>query len=285
MRSMRQITAGLKKEVMFFSRGFRFIGVIIGFLGCALLNPLLYGLMILMGNLDFSEMAEMGMDFDMGELFAIYQGETGLSLSYFGTIDMFAGAIPLMPIIIMAMLIGTAGNEQKKRAIIVPQTAGLTPAGYVLPKFMLYPASAFVLTMLSLFLTSAVSHMIFGISFSFGVIAATGAIAGLSVMFMVCLYLFLGISLAQPGLSMIYAIAGNMIVSLIITLAFEITAFTPWNLFGMAGTIVMEGSSAVDTQSVIVTAAITLVLCVAFVLLSLFAMVAKRVDNTADEVY
>ena len=280
---MRQFLAGLKKEILFFVRGFRLPGVIIGFVASALFSPLLFGLMGFMADMDLG-LEEAGMG-EMSGMFAMYQGESGFQLSYIATLDSFAGLIALVPIIVMAVLMGTAGKEQKKRSIIMPRTAGLTPAGHILPKFVLYPPLMFVLTVGSLFLSNAVSYPIFGVAFSVGQAALVGSLAGLAVMFLVSLHLFLGNALAQPGLSIIYVLAGNMVISLVLTMAFEVTAFTPFNLMGMASSIVMNGSSALDTTEMIATMAITAALCVIFMLLTLFAMVAKKVDNTADEVY
>jgi ABC-2 type transport system permease protein len=186
--------------------------------------------------------------------------------------------------IAMVLLIGAAGVEQKKRSIIMPQTAGLTSAGYVLPKFMLYPPLVFAMTLLSALLSNVANRLVFGIAYSAETVLATGTLYGVSLMFSVCLYLLLGISLVQPGLSIIYVVAGNWLFSFMLNDVFGIDRFTPWSLISMADNIVIMGATP-DMQAIAVTVAITIVLCAMLMLLTLYAMFAKRMDNTADEVY
>ncbi|MCL1789423.1 MAG: hypothetical protein FWG33_03615 [Oscillospiraceae bacterium] len=298
---MNQISAGLKKESFFFLRSFRLIGMIVVFLGCALFLPLMFGAMNLMGDAFETipeaqeSVAEFYGDFDVSGLFGIFSGENGLMLSYISSIEMFVsaslGSVPMGAMIVLILLMGTSGEEQKKRSIILPQTAGLTPTGYVLPKFILYPPMMFLSTLMSMIVVNLVSHLIFGMSYPLEVVLVTGSLAATSMVFMVCLYLFLGLSLAQPGLSVIYVLAGQTVFTTMITLTFEIDRFTPWNLTGMCQTIVTNQNAGVDIYegigllNVLITAGITLLLCVLFLCFTLFAMTAKRMDNTADEIY
>jgi len=290
---MIQITAGLKKEWFFFWRSFRFIGMIITFLGCGLLYPLLSGMMNLMGEAlelmpravlaaataagEMNAMDIMGMD-DLDAIFGMFSGESGLYMSYSMSLSMFATGV----IIMMILLVGTAGQEQKRRSIIMPQTAGLTPVGYVLPKFILYPPMIFITILLSAIAANAVCQAALSMSYSMETVLLTGTLSGVSAMFLVCLYMFLGISLAQPGLAVLYVIGGDMVFGLLLTLAFRIDKFTPWNLIGMSDSLLLNSA---DKTAIAITIAITLILCIVFMFATLFAMNAKRMDNTADEVY
>ncbi|MCL1903003.1 MAG: hypothetical protein FWF94_01130 [Oscillospiraceae bacterium] len=299
---MNQIKAGLKKESFFFLRSFRLIGMIVVFLGCSLFIPLMFGAMNLMGDA-FDTIPEAqesiqeiyGENFDVGNLFGMFEGDGGLMMAYTGTLEMFGtaslGSIPLAATIVLILLTGTAGQEQKKRSIILPQTAGLKVTGYVLPKFIMYPPMMFAATLVSIFLVNAVSHGIFGVSYSFEVVLLTGLLAATSMAFIICLYLFLGLSLAQPGLSVIYVLAGQTIFTSMITLVFEIDRYTPWSLVGMSYRIVNNYSAGIniyegiELSSILTTIGITLILCVLFMMFTLFALTAKRMDNTADEIY
>ena len=295
---MNQISAGLKKEIIFFWRSFRFCGMVLLFLGCALLYPLVSGMTVLMGEalgINGTELYGAGMqgmpETEMVEaLFGVFTPQ----FTYVSSLTMISSAVILM----MILLTGTAGAEQKKRSIIIPQTAGLTPAGYVMPKFILYPPMVFTLTLISAIISNAACHVVFGESNPTGLVLVTGALYGVSSMFTICLYLFLGVSLAQPGLSVLYVLAADAVFSLMITVTMNLNSFTPWNLTGMANNIVYSQVEelnllhsysfppyAISEQSIFVTVAITLALCVIFLLLTLFAMNAKRMDNTADEVY
>jgi DMSO/TMAO reductase YedYZ heme-binding membrane subunit len=228
----------------------------------------------------------------------VYFYENVLYTAYTGSLAMLVSAV----IIVLILLIGTAGREQKKREIIIPQTAGLTPAGYVLPKFILYPPMVFVLTLISAFVSNAACHLAIDSSYCFEVVLITGTLYGLSAVFWVCLYLFFGISLASPGLAVIYVLVTDTVFSLIINEAFGIDRYTPFNLISMADVIVglntpdlnsthdlscdaVAMNTGAITADIAITAGVTLVLCAGFMLLTLFAVVAKRMDNTFDEVY
>jgi ABC-2 type transport system permease protein len=291
-----QIKAGLIKEKLFFWRSFRFVGILITFVGCSLLLPLMSAVMMAIGDMDMLNLTvasldneiDFTMDLDgMEALLSMYQGESGLLLSYSGTLMMFSDTALL---VIMLMIMGAAGGEQKKRSIILPQTAGLSVPGYVLPKFMFYPAVVFVMTVVFSFFTNAVCHAVFKMSYSFEAVLITGVLMGIFMMFMVCLYLFLGISLTQPGLSVFYVYAANTVFMLLIP-AFSIDRFTPFNLRTLADVVIINDANSrsvyqgIGASDLLVTVIISLALCVVFMLLTLFAMTAKRMDNTADEVY
>jgi ABC-2 type transport system permease protein len=279
---MTQIKAGLKKEWLYFTRSFRFWGTVIAFAGCALLYPLMAQLMQSTSEM-MTQLSEQGMQ-GMEELDAVdaMASMFTLPMTYAGAILSIASTASIVVLILLA---GTAGGEQKKRSIVLPQTAGLTPAGYVLPKFMLFPPLMFVLTLAAAFLANGATHLVFKDSFAVETVLLTGSLVGVFMMFLVCLYLFLGISLTQPGLSVIYVLGANMIIEPMLMYVFDIDRFTPWNLGGMASVIVMTSRGTVASSAIVGTVLITLALCVVFMLLTLFAAVAKRTDNTADEVY
>jgi ABC-2 type transport system permease protein len=286
---MTQITAGLRKEWLFFWRSFRFGGIVIAFIACALLAPLTSAMMLSMSGV----YEEMGMG-GMAETIAMYEGESGLFLSFGGTIGMFSSAfVPPMMFLVVALFIGgMAGGEQKRRSIIIPQTAGLKPLGYVLPKFILFPPLMLVMTVLAMLVCNLACEIIIGRSFPIEVVLMTGTLSGLSLMFLVCMYMFFGISLAQPRLAILYVGAANAVFP-IINMVFDLDRFTPWSLEIMIGSILhnylysesgnlYEGMS---TVGIVATVAITFALCVVFMLLTHFSLVAKQMDNTADEVY
>jgi ABC-2 type transport system permease protein len=228
------------------------------------------------GGGDFSM---FGADYDA--IFGVFEGESGLTMSYLMSLNMFSTA----SVIVLILLTGTAGGEQKKRSIIIPQTAGLKPSGYVLPKFIMYPPMVFVMTVLSALLANGACHLIFKMSYSFEAAVLTGSLYGMQGMFTVCLYMFLGISLAQPALSVIYVLVADTVFSIMIVGALQIDKYTPWNLTDLANSIVMNMGTEYNMTAIVPTIMITLAVCVGLMLLTLFANVAKRMDNTADEVY
>ncbi|MCL2632938.1 MAG: hypothetical protein FWD34_00305 [Oscillospiraceae bacterium] len=281
---MNQIVAGLKKELLYSWRSLRFMAIVLVFLGNALFYPLMCGLMSSLGDMEMADMGAMG---DLDAMLAMYRGEQGLYMSMVSFVS-FAG---LGGIIIMILLSQAAGGEQKKRSIIVPQVAGLSPMGYILPKFILYPPLVFIMTVLSAFLTNAACQLFIKVSYPVEVVWVMGILTGVSLMFTVCLYMFLGISLVQPGLSVIYVVVADTVFSMVIAGFFFVNKYTPWNLTDMAVIAITNHSeerdvfSGIGYSNIAVTVMITLFLCVLLMLGALFSIVAKRTDNTADEVY
>jgi ABC-2 type transport system permease protein len=168
---MKQINAGLVKEWIYLLRSFKFLGIVITFAACAVFMPLMSALMLMVDDMDIFAAAvtniipvsSISIDAQgMDAMLDMYRGESGLLISYIGSLSMFADGAVLA---VMLFMMGTAGGEQKKRSIIIPQTAGLTPSGYVFPKFLLYPILIVVFTIASSFFTNFVCGLIFEISF------------------------------------------------------------------------------------------------------------------------
>jgi len=245
------------------------MGMLILFFGNVLFNVAMAGIMISMND----SLAESGIQGT--ESLSVMAGMFSLDYIYFSAL------VPIV-VIVLILLTGAAGGEQKKRSIIIPQIAGLSPVGYVLPKFLLYPPMIFVLTIIAAFAANSGCHAILAESYSFGTVLLTGSLVGVYAVFLVSMYLFLGISLTQPGLSVIYVFVADMFFSSMLIIVFDVDRFTPWNLTGFANDALF---GQVDTAGIAVTVAVTLVFSVIFMLLTLFSIVAKRMDNSYDEVY
>ncbi|MCL2754440.1 MAG: hypothetical protein FWD35_01825 [Oscillospiraceae bacterium] len=285
---MTQIKAGVKKEWLFFWRSFRFGGMAIGFAVAALMGPVLIRLVLAMrGIYEETLGAEAA-----AEMFAELEGANGLFASYASTLEMFA--VPFMPpmmfVVITLLIGGMCGGEQKRRSIIIPQTAGLTPFGYVLPKFIMFPPLVWVMTVLAALTANGACQLLLGASLPVEIVFVTGSLTGLSLMFLVCMYMFFGISLAQPKLSILFVLAANAVFPWI-SMTFSIDRFTPWSLGGMNALVIWNYTSGnayydgIGGANIVITALITLALCAVFVVGTYFTLVAKRMDNTADEVY
>jgi ABC-2 type transport system permease protein len=274
---MNQIISGIKKEALFFWRKFILGGILITFLGCATFYPLSSVMM----NSFAEAFEEMFMEeTETNEAVEIFS-ETFSEMSdpYYLSLISFLG---VAMIITMILLNGTAGREQKRREIIMPQITGLNPSGYIIPKFLFYPVAVFIITLGSCFFTNAFCNMLFKEAMSFETVLITGTITGVSLMFYISFYLFLGLSTAQPGLSVIYVLVANELFGFLTGLM-GVDKYTPWSLNGMIWDILYTESA--EYTNIFITLGITLLLCVVFMLAALFVMTAKKVDNTADEVY
>jgi len=271
-----QIKQGLNKEFMMIWRSFRLGGIILAFIGVSVYYPLNAKL-----SDELFKNMNMGGEFmgvSMEELTAQFRDPFAMTLSSLSA---------LAVIIALILLSASAGGEQKKRSIIMPQTAGLTPAGYVAPKFILYPVLMFLVTLLSAFVTDAVCYLLTHIDRAFGDVLLAGTMTGAYMMFTVCFYMFLGISTVQPGLSVLYVYAANNMIIPLISGIFGVDKFTPWSLDIMVTNMMSSpgGIKTVGEGNIAVTIAITLLLSAGLAFAALFAVSAKRTDNTIDEVY
>ena len=263
-----QISAGLHKEWMFFYRNKRLLAVIIFYLVFALMNPLMARAAVSVGG----EAMGFPDGMNIGELVTLQK-------TFVESFSMIFTAA----IVTMFLISGAAGGEQKKRSIVMPQTAGLTAGGYVIPKFMLYPPVVFIMTIASAFAMNAACHYAFGESFGSEIVFVTATLYGLYAVFVFCMYMFLGISLGQPKLAVLYMFIADSLFGIMVS-QFDIVKFTPWNLFDIANETALSGGVA-DSSALFGTAAVTLVLCVVFLGVTIFAVKAKRMDNSSDEMY
>ena len=142
------IKAGIKKELMLFTRGFKLLGVIITIVAISLLYPFTYKSMELMAN----QISDMGQQMG-GETQGQVENAASSINNMLGSIsEMYGGSMAAVgfktgvssltstgSLVIMLLLMSAAGGEQKKRSVIIPTCAGLSPSGYVMPKFIVYP--------------------------------------------------------------------------------------------------------------------------------------------------
>ena len=134
------IKAGIKKELMLFTRGFKLLGVIITIVAISLLYPFTYKSMELMAN----QISDMGQQMG-GETQGQVENAASSINNMLGSIsEMYGGSMAAVgfktgvssltstgSLVIMLLLMSAAGGEQKKRSVIIPTCAGLSPSGYV----------------------------------------------------------------------------------------------------------------------------------------------------------
>jgi hypothetical protein len=103
--------------------------------------------------------------------------------------------------------------------------------------------------------------------------------------------MFLGISLSLPGMAVLYVYAGNQLFSNLLPGVMRIDKFTPYNLVSMSDAIAVNHLNGVGlyegtgAANILATVAVAVILSLVFMLLTLFAVTAKRMDNTLNEVY
>lgn len=281
------IKVGIKKEFMLFSRGFRLIGVIITIIGISLMYPLMYKSMEMMAG----QIADMGQqiggeaqDQVTGAVDSINGMMSSLEAMYGGSMAAVGFKTGVSSItstgflIISLLLMATAGGEQKKRSVIIPNCAGLTPAGYVLPKFIVYPLVIGVLSFLGGIITGGISNLIYNNELNINDIMFSSLCAAIYMLFMIALYFLIGLSTGRPGISVIIVYGGSTIIPILLQ-SLDIDRYNPFTL----QSLLMSSYNDADMNNFILSTVVAFILSVICCLLALMIMTLRRVDNTVGE--
>lgn len=293
-----QIKSGLKKEFLFFSRSFRMWGVIIAILAFAITDPLMMRGLLMLGemvddmsstNVTVNDEVLDGAEMNDAQVVSALETSLGGSLSAgvglsMALSDMLATSL----LITMLVLMGTAGNEQKKRSIIIPNTAGLTPNNYIVPKFVIYPLFSFALIFIGTIVSAWVSTLAFGGSIELGNILLAGLCGGVYFSFMIIIQMMVGISTAKPGITVVLIYIASSIIPLILS-AFRVDKFNPFSLKTMAMTAASYGDTSFlssgdfSTVDLLVSIGVTLAISIVLYLMTLLILNAKKIDNSGNE--
>lgn len=272
--------AGIKKELKLFTRGFRLWGILIAIVGIALMYPGMYKLIEIMAEMLKAVSAEAGVSADEA-ISSITNMLDSLTLLYGGSlanVGFFTGIASFTAegFLIMALLLmATAGGEQKKRSVIMPNCAGLTPAGYVVPKFVMYPAMIGVLGFIGAVLTALFSQLMFGGTIPFESIVFSGACVAFYLVFMISIYFLFGIATGRPGIGVVIIYFGSALLPTLLG-AFDINKYNPFALQGM----IMTAPADADMQNFWLSIVVTIVLTVICCLLSLIITTVRKIDNS-----
>jgi len=275
-----QTKAGFKKEMLAYFRTNRFTAIALSLIGLAILSPLLLvgmgAFMTAMG--DFYEEV-MAMDVTgMAEMLGSY--------SSIGVSNSVANIATIGLLIFILLISRYAGGEQKKRADIIPRSAGLRSFGYIFPKFIIYPISAFVTGFIAVMAAWFVSGLVFennDVAINVAVIAAV--LVGVCMMLYICLHLALGTATGQAGMSAVVCIIASMLLpDLFIAVGVEL-AYNPFALSVLAMQAVNEGgATAPEMQEVVMTVIIAFVIMMISYFIAIFAQNARVIDNKGNEI-
>ena len=281
------IKIGIKKEFMLFSRGFRLIGVIITIIGISLMYPLLYKSMEMMAG----QIADMGQqiggeaqDQVTGAVDSINGMMSSLEAMYGGSMAAVGFKTGVSSItstgflIISLLLMATAGGEQKKRSVIIPNCAGLTPAGYVLPKFIVYPVMIGLFSFLGGMATGGISNLIYNNELNINDIIFSSLCAAIYMLFMTALYFLIGLSTGRPGISVIIVYGGSTIIPILLQ-SLDIDRYNPFTF----QSLLMSSYNDADMNNFMLSTVVAFILSVICCLLALMIMTLRRVDNTVGE--
>lgn len=294
-----KLSSALKKEFMYFSRTWRLFGVVFAIMIFALADPIMIkGMGLLMNS--FIEIAEEQSEAAIaaGEEDAVmFTEEDTAALSVFSEMDasgMMAMSIgdftSTAVLIVLLLMMGPSGSEQKKRSIIIPRCAGLTPNMYVTPKFILYPVTGFLAGFLGMFLCAGVTSLMFEGAIDMGMLALGAVSVGLYIAFVMILELTLGICTERPGVSVITVLAATTVIPTLLS-SFRIDKFNPFalpsiaqNAFLTDATVMgVSGNAELDMTNVAVSLIVTVILSLILYFTTLFVLTARQIENEGNE--
>ncbi len=270
-----------KKEWMYFSRTFRLFGVVFSILIFSLADPLLIkGMQFLMNQLQSSEEIRSALPDEDLEAFGLLDNISAEDVSASATGDLTSTA----GLIVLLVLMQPCGGEQKKRSVIIPQCAGLTPKRYAVPKFAIYPLTVFASGILASLLCACFSALLFKGGVSVGNAAFSGLAIGLYLAFLVTLELALGICTGRPGLAALITILASQLVPSLLSLIQigdgSLNRFNPFALVNIASAAAYGKASALNTG---VSAGVTVVFGLILFFMTLFVLTARKIENEGNE--
>lgn len=261
---------GVQKEMMFFCRSPRMWGVIAAAFAFALLDPLMMkALESLSGSL--AEMDPSFAEIDM----------SGMNMSQAGIVGAMSDLSSTLLLVLMLVTMYAAGGELKKRSMIIPQNAGLTPQLYLLPKFLLYPVFGALLTFLGVVCSYFFSFALYSeVNVNIEQVLLAALLTAVFQLFMVTLYFTLGLCTAKAGLSVVIVYGGNVLLSTLF-MALGADKFHPFTLNTQAQDIIM--GDPIDNANFWGSIGVTVLLAALCYGLTLFVISAKRIDNRGVE--
>ena len=281
---------GFRKELLFYMRGGRLITLVIVMIALAVMSPLMFGMTSQMMQMmkeampdgSYSELAEEFSSFSASDI-AVYNSEYICGI----------GAI-----IILFIFKAAAGGEQKKRSVIIPQCAGISPERYVLPKFIIYPLSIFAVSFLAVVLGAAVSAAMFPGGLDWSMIMLSAFATGVFLAFCTALQFCVGLSTGKSNAAVVIVIAMQMFLPTILAM-FRVDRFNPLALSsislaaarasGRSGSVLLSTLDAAGTSNdlsslnVAVSFGTAIVISVILYFVTVFALHTKEVHNEGNE--
>ena len=283
-----QLKYSFKKEWLHFSRTFRVFGIILAIFSFALADPFMYralGLMMemMMGNMNSvtataSVSVQAGGLDGMEEIMGIYNDA---SLVFSMTLAEFCSTSVL---IIMLILMSAAGGEQKKRATIIPACSGLEHFNYLLPKFIVYPASVFTVTFVSGVCAGFLCNALFTENLiDGGMIFLAAVLCAVYMAFITAVYLSIGLCTSRPGVVTVLMYIGTTLVQMILS-GLDLEKFHPFTLRSLAsgGMFASDFSLPDEAASITVGVVLSVVIGVLMFLLCLAVQKARAINNRED---
>lgn len=274
-----QIRAGIKKELLQFTRTFRLGGMLLGIMSFAVADPLMCWLMnkLLQGmDTDVTAMA------DYSGLDAMYSVFGSASSAFSSTMAEFCSTSML---IVMLLLMSPCGGEQKKRATIIPSCTGLGTLQYLVPKYIVYPAATFVVGFLTCLIAGGICNGLFEYDkIAFGSIVLAALLCAVYLAFFITVYMSIGLCSSRPGVTTVFMYTGVSLVQIFLE-SLGLTRYHPLTLRSLVtGEMFAEDFSLADNAgSIAVGIVLSIVIGVMMFVLTLSVQKGTKINNQVDK--
>jgi hypothetical protein len=260
------IKAGLKKEFLMFLRSGRLLAVMCLVVATAVFSPVILKYTHTISGLPGMEIIKEQADATIGKNPQASIGFAEATASSTGVLLLY-----------LILLAPAAGGETAKGTLIIPQTAGITPFGYVFPKFLLHFMLCGAFSAVGNIAAFAVSSIILPNDLSITALILAALFQWLFFGTVVFIELALGISFKMP-LSAVFA-------SIIITEAVpgwlreqHALSFSPFALMSFVYSAA-TGKPHISTGNVIISILFSFVIMSVSVLVATIAQKAEIIEN------
>ena len=274
----RQTKVSFNKEILAYIRTNTCLTIALVIIGLAIFSPLMIAGMGMFMTAMSDIYEELGTDITgMTDILS-----ESTSIGFQSALESITG----VGLIVMLILLNkAAGGEQKKRSIIIPRSSGLQSFSYILPKFIVYPVSGFIFSIVAALAAWIISIPLFEVNdVTFGSALLGGALSGISVMLYVCFHLALGTATGRAAMSAAVCITVSILLPSITAQISPDYLYNPFTLQYLASSIIhsggLEQSQAIDT---VVTICFALAIMGVMFFVALFAQNAKKIDNSGNE--
>ncbi len=234
-----QLKYGLKKEWMEFFGTKRWLAVVLPALFFIIADPLMAYFMPQL--LEAMGMQELAVQFPPMQTFA---------LQTFVADFLQTGVLALT-----LALMRTAGGDQKNRTCVIPICSGFRRPTYILAKFILYPAVAFIVSVVSYLAVYGYTSFLYDARLPFREAWMPLLAFGIFFAFAAVLMLAIGCMTGKGGISAVIIFIGITFVSTILSVL-EINRYNPLALMGFAGGV-SEGAVLEYWVTLLITAGLS----------------------------
>ncbi len=275
-----QIKYGFKKEWFQFTRTFRLGGVLLGIMSFSIADPLMYWAMnLLMNSMFTSGSIGVSPEVAMTEAMEVFDSAGvifGVTMSEFCATSL---------LIVMLILMSPCGGEQKKRATIIPSCAGLDTFSYLVPKFILYPATIFTVSFVSCCISGGLCNILFeNDKVDAGIVLLAAFMCAVFMAFYIVVYMSIGLCTSRPGLVTVIMYVGMSLVQIILS-SLDLTKFHPLTLRSLVtGEMFMPGFVLSDNiASIAVGILLSIVIGVMMFILTVTVQKGTKINNQVDK--